>query len=73
MLVLFSVLSLLSQVTKKMVYLYGMSSGDIDEESERRAKISYQNYVANVHSHMRFGDDDVEATGELYWIQFSPI
>ncbi|XP_015127127.1 uncharacterized protein LOC107048473 [Diachasma alloeum] len=56
-------LSLLSQVTKKMMVLYGMSNFDLDEESERNARTLYQTYVANAHSKMRFGDEDVEPTG----------
>ncbi|XP_063986326.1 uncharacterized protein LOC135167249 [Diachasmimorpha longicaudata] len=56
-------ISLLSRVTKKMMVLYGMSNFDLDEESERNARILYQTYVADVHSKMKFEDEDVEPTG----------
>ncbi|XP_011314339.1 uncharacterized protein [Fopius arisanus] len=56
-------LSLLSRVTTKIITLQGMSCPDLDEETERNARILYQNYVAGVHSKRKFSNEDVEPTG----------
>ncbi|KAK2582345.1 hypothetical protein KPH14_004681 [Odynerus spinipes] len=53
-------LALLAQISRKMGALFGMSSFELDEEREQRAKQLYQSYVADHISDLKYGKDELE-------------
>ncbi|XP_012341756.1 synaptonemal complex protein 1-like [Apis florea] len=56
-------LALLSNVSRKVGQLFGMSNFEFDKDREERARDLYQTYVSNYRSNVKFKEEEVEPPG----------
>lgn len=57
----FSAIVLLTQITRKMGVLFGISNFELDKEKDERAKQLYQNYVADYNtSKLKLKKDELD-------------
>lgn len=61
-------LALLSNVSRKVGQLFGMSNFEFDKDREERARDLYQTYVSNYRSNVKFKEEEVEPPGKHFWI-----
>lgn len=61
-------LALLSNVSRKVGQLFGMSNFEFDKDREERARDLYQTYVSNYRSNVKFKEEEVEPPGKYFWI-----